>query len=53
VNQTLTKINESDQQPSGPITTITQHKKNINAAEMRQPYSGKTLAYPIGFAGIN
>jgi hypothetical protein len=53
IDQTLAKIHRIDQQSSGSNTTTNKRNKDINAAEMRQPYRMKTLAYPIGFAGIN
>ena len=49
----LTRIPQTDQLLSRPNSTTNQHKKDINAAEVRQAYSKKTVAYPIGFAGIN
>jgi len=49
----LAKIHRIDQQSSGSNTTTNKRNKDGNAAEMRQLYSKKALAYLIGFAGIN
>jgi hypothetical protein len=53
IDQTLVWIHPIDQQSSRFNTTTNKRNKDVNAAEMRQPYRMKTLAYPIGFAGIN
>ena len=53
INQTLAWIDPTAQQPSRFDTTTNKRNKDVNAAEMRQPYIKKALAFPIGFAGIN
>ena len=53
IDETLAWIGQTDQQLSCSNTTTNKRNKDGNAAEMRQAYSKKALAYPIGFAGIN